>query len=259
MLLSPTIIIIMSDKSRYSSETEVRKTMMWWWCKNLPSLYLLACYAGSTHLNHKIMFFLSSCIMHHGRAMIDGHDNKPTQAVSGPPGNPALFPVVMLGMAGVLGGLLYYGGVETILVRALSSSNSNNIASPSSLCTVAGYLSVTSAHGYAMVYQGNARRIFNVPHPTECDDVPYRNAIRGYYNLVEHFAFFLFNYLLAQEHSPCTAGLLAVVFGVGRILYTRGYAVDGPRGRKTGFMIATFASMACLGVGICDHLLLQRS
>jgi hypothetical protein len=184
--------------------------------------------------------------------------NETKQALSGPPGNPALFPVVMLGTAGVLGGLLHYGGVETILDRVLSSSSNRNIV-PSSLWTVAGYISVTAAHGYAMVYQGNARRIFNVPHPTECDDVPYRNAIRGYYNLVEHFAFFLFNYLLAQKHSPCTAGLLAVIFGIGRILYTRGYAVEGPRGRKTGFLTATFASMACLGVGIFDQLLLQRT
>jgi uncharacterized membrane protein YecN with MAPEG domain len=185
------------------------------------------------------------------------HDNKQTkQALSGPPGNPALFPVIMLGTAGVLGSLLHYGGVETILVRVLSMSY---LAPASSLCTVVGYVSVTAAHGYALVYQGNARRIFNVPHPTECDDVPYRNAIRGYYNLVEHFAFFLFNYLLAQKYSPCTAGLCAVIFGIGRILYTRGYAVEGPRGRKIGFMTATFASMACLGVGIFDHLLVRHT
>lgn len=106
-----------------------------------------------------------------------------------------------------------------------------------------------------MVYNGNARRLFNVPHPCESDDIGYLNAARGYYNFVEHFPFALFNYILAREASPCTAGLLLSIFGVGRVLYTQKYASEGPKGRVTGFMIATFSSMACLGLGLFDNIL----
>jgi uncharacterized membrane protein YecN with MAPEG domain len=176
---------------------------------------------------------------------------KRSQALAGPPGNPALFPVIMLGTAGVLGGLLVGCGIEQQLVRAFPSP-----AMAKSFCTVGGYVAVTAAHGYSLSYTGNARKIYNVHHPNESTEVPYLNANRGYYNLVEHFPFFLFNYLLARESAPCVAGLAAMIFGLGRVLYTKGYATEGPKGRVVGFMMATFASMSCLGVGIFKLLLL---
>lgn len=166
------------------------------------------------------------------------------QPLDGPPSNPAVFPVVMLGTAGFLGGILFAVGAERRLAGFVSPE----------LCTVGGAIAITAAQGHAMVCNGNARKIFNVPHPTESTEIPYLNAGRGYYNMVEHFPFFLFNYLLARDSSPCVAGLAGVVFGVGRILYTEGYAAEGPKGRVTGFMVATFASMACLGVGVLDKL-----
>lgn len=156
-----------------------------------------------------------------------------------------MFPVVMLGTAGVLGGMLFATGAEHHLGKILSPA----------LCTAGGAVAITAAHGHAMVFNGNARKVFNVPHPVESNEVPYLNAGRGYYNMVEHFPFFLFNYLLARESSPCVAGLACIVFGVGRIVYTEGYAKHGPKGRVTGFMMATFASMACLGVGILDKVM----
>jgi MAPEG family len=157
----------------------------------------------------------------------------------------------MLGTAGVLGGLFVGCGMETQLVRAFPSP-----AVAKSLLTVGGYVAITAAHGYSLSYTGNARKMFNVPHPTESTEVPYLNASRGYYNLLEHFPFFLFNYLLARESAPCVAGLAAMMFGLGRVVYTKGYATEGPKGRVAGFMIATFASMSCLGVGIFNLLLL---
>lgn len=156
-----------------------------------------------------------------------------------------IFPVVMLATAGVLGSILFFTKAESIFVGFFTSATAAK-----AFFTALAAVSVTVAHGHAMVCNGNARKLFNVPHPTESTEIPYLNAGRGYYNLVEHFPFFLFYYMLARESSPCAAGFCAFLFGIGRVLYTTGYARDGPKGRVPGFMLATFASMGLLGLTI---------
>ena len=171
-----------------------------------------------------------------------------TAPLEGPPGNPAVFPLVMLGTASFLGGMLYFGGAEGALANIFGTNAVK-------LCTVIGTVSITAAHGYSMVINGNARKEFHVPHPKSSDQVPYLNATRGYYNFVEHMPFFLMNFMLARESSPCIAGLAAGIYGIGRILYTQGYAYQGPKARTAGFMLATFSSMACLGVMLFENIL----
>ena len=172
------------------------------------------------------------------------------QPLDGPPGNPVVFPLIMLGTASFLGAGLYFAGVEGRLSGVFPSA-----AKAKNVFTVMGAVSITAGHGYAMIFNGNARRVFNVPHPKSSDDVSYLNATRGYYNFVEHMPFFLFNYILARESSPCIAGLASVFYGIGRILYTKAYALEGPKARAPGFMMATMSSMACLGIVIFDNLL----
>ena len=155
----------------------------------------------------------------------------------------------MLGMATVLGGILLFLDAEVKLVKVFAGLSS----SPEMTLSALGGVSITAAHGHAMAMLGNARRKYGVPLPTVAafSNIPFWNANRGYYNMVEHLPFFLFNVWLARESGfPCVAGTLCVVWGIGRIMYTHGYAYNGPSGRVKGYMVATMASMACLGVAL---------
>lgn len=161
--------------------------------------------------------------------------------------SPFVFPVVMVGTSLGLGGILIAVDAETNLVRIFGTPK---------LLTTMGALSITAAHGHAMAMLGNARRQFQVPHPTVAaySNIPFWNANRGYYNMTEHISFFILNAWLAHDAGmPCIASAMAVLWGVGRILYTHGYAHRGPSGRVGGFMMATFASMACLGVALIQN------
>lgn len=173
-----------------------------------------------------------------------------TDPLEGPPANPAVFPCVMLGTAMFLGVPLYLGDVEGRLSGLFVSSQT-----AVSFYRTAGAISITAAHGFAMAMNGNARKVFQVPHPKQSTEVAYLNAGRGYYNMVEHLPFFLLNCYLASEATPCIAGVASVLFGVGRILYTKDYAYGGPTARSRGFMMATMSSMACLGVAVCNSVL----
>jgi len=174
-----------------------------------------------------------------------------TESYTGNPNkNPFIFPCIMLGTAAVLGGALLAVDMEGRLVHLFPNANPSKTAS---LLTAMGGVSITAAHGHAMMVLGNARRKFQIPHPTVAaqSNIPFWNANRGYYNLVEHMPFFLFNVWLAREAgAPCIAGASCVVYGIGRLLYTHGYAYGGPMARKRGFMLATAASMSCLGVAL---------
>ena len=171
--------------------------------------------------------------------------------LDGEPGNPAVFPMIMMGTAMFLGVPLYFGGVEGHLSNVFDSPET-----AASLYSTIGAIAITAAQGHAMVVNGNARKVFNVPHPkTTSTEVGFLNATRGYYNMVEHMPFFLFNYYLASDTSPCIAGVASIICGIGRILYTKNYAHHGPKARSSGFMMAVMSSMACLGVTICNSAL----
>ncbi|KAL3920003.1 MAG: hypothetical protein SGARI_007054, partial [Bacillariaceae sp.] len=174
-----------------------------------------------------------------------------TAPVDGPPGNPAVFPCIMVGTAMVLGSALYAGGVEQRLTMLFDTPQA-----AVSFYKTTGALAITAAHGFCIILNANGRRVFGIPHPkSSTTEVGYLNATRGYYNMVEHLPFFLFNYFMAYENTPCIAGVASIVFGIGRIVYAKGYAYKGPEARSTGFMMATMSSMACLGIALCNSVL----
>ena len=173
-----------------------------------------------------------------------------TDPPEGPPANPAVFPCVMLGTAMFLGVPLYLGGVEGRLSGLFDSSRT-----AVSFYRTVGAISITAAHGFSMAMNGNARKVFQVPHPKQSTEVAYLNAGRGYCNMVEHMPFFLLNCFLALEAAPCIAGVASILFGIGRILYTKDYAYAGPKARSRGFMLATMSSMLCLGLAVCNSVL----
>lgn len=74
--------------------------------------------------------------------------------------------------------------------------------------------------------------------------------------MVEGVPFFALNFWLCREvgMSPCIAGASMIVYGVARIFYSKAYAFDGPGARAPAFMVATMASMTCLGVGIASAI-----
>ena len=174
-----------------------------------------------------------------------------TASLDGDPSNPAVFPVIMMGTAMFFGIPLYLGGVEGRLASLLG----NDLPAAASFYTTLGALSITAAHGFAMQMNGNARKEYKVAHPKSSNEVGYLNAGRGYYNMVEHMPFFFFNFYLCAQTSPCIAGSAAIVWGIGRILYTSDYAYGGPKARSRGFIMATMSSMACLGVALCNSVL----
>lgn len=167
--------------------------------------------------------------------------------------NPFVFPFIMLGTALVLGTALTVVNAENLLVQISATPET----AASTLMTLGG-VAITMAHGHSMLFVGNSRRKFKVPHPMMAppSNTAFWNANRGYYNMTEHFPFFLFNMWLARESgAPCIAGASCVAFGIGRILYTQGYAYGGPGKRGPGFMLATMSSMACLGVALLNSAL----
>jgi len=163
--------------------------------------------------------------------------------------SPFLFPVIMLGSACVVGGVLLAVDAEGCLVQLMGGSTTK----ASSILTALGGASITAAHGHSMAMLGNARRKFQVHMPSVAaqSNIPFWNANRGYYNMVEHMPFFLFNFWLAREAgTPCLAGACCITYGVGRMLYTHHYAYGGPKKRFRGFVLSVLSSMACLGVAL---------
>lgn len=154
------------------------------------------------------------------------------------------------------GALLTACDVEGVLARATANITT---MPPANFLGVVGGLSLTVACTYSMGVASGARAIYGVKHPfstlnsgSEKDQAAFLNAGRGYYNMLEHMPYTLLNVALCATagEAPCTAGALAALVGVGRVLYTRGYAYNGPDGRGTGFILATFMSSAALGVSV---------
>ena len=73
---------------------------------------------------------------------------------------------------------------------------------------------------------------------------------------MEGLPFFALNFWLCREVglSPCIAGASMIVYGVGRIFYSKAYAFEGPGARNASFMVVTLASMTCLGVGMVSAI-----
>jgi uncharacterized membrane protein YecN with MAPEG domain len=96
-----------------------------------------------------------------------------------------------------------------------------------------------------MILTGRARGTYGVQAPATTGHPIFERHYRVQQNSVEQLVIFLPSLLLsAHFFSARLAGLLGLVFIVGRALYARGYVAD-PAQRGTGFAVS-FAANALL-------------
>jgi uncharacterized membrane protein YecN with MAPEG domain len=95
---------------------------------------------------------------------------------------------------------------------------------------------------------GRARGTYKVEAPATTGHPVFERWYRVQQNTVEQLVVFLpALFLFAGEVSPRMAGLIGLVFIIGRVVYTRSYIAD-PASRGTGFVIG-FAANAVLVLG----------
>lgn len=94
-----------------------------------------------------------------------------------------------------------------------------------------------------MLLTGRARGTYGVQAPATTGHPIFERYYRVQMNSVEQLVIFLPSLLLsAHFFSPRLAGLLGLVFVVGRVLYARGYLAD-PAQRGTGFAVSFAANV----------------
>lgn len=94
-----------------------------------------------------------------------------------------------------------------------------------------------------MILTGRARGTYGVQAPATTGHPMFERHYRVQMNTVEQLVIFLPSLLLsAHFFSPRLAGLLGLVFVVGRALYARGYIAD-PAQRGTGFAVSVVANI----------------
>lgn len=93
---------------------------------------------------------------------------------------------------------------------------------------------------------GKARKQHGVDYPNTTGNDAFNRVWRAHANTLEALPQFLPSlWLFAIIVSDQWAGILALVWAVGRILYVRGYTVAADK-RGTGFMIALAATAVAL-------------
>jgi len=99
---------------------------------------------------------------------------------------------------------------------------------------------------YFVVVVGQARGKYGVPAPAITGHPEFERRFRVQQNTLEQLVMFIPAMLLfATWVSATLAGVLGLVFILGRWLYFRGYVADAER-RGTGFMVGALAQMALL-------------
>eukprot|EP00020_Sapocribrum_chincoteaguense_P002686 CAMPEP_0170747230 /NCGR_PEP_ID=MMETSP0437-20130122/9213_1 /TAXON_ID=0 /ORGANISM="Sexangularia sp." /LENGTH=185 /DNA_ID=CAMNT_0011085997 /DNA_START=61 /DNA_END=614 /DNA_ORIENTATION=+ len=167
----------------------------------------------------------------------------------------AVFPSILLGAAGALGGIGSFVGLEGQLAKVCSASPTTWVA--------VGLAGIVSAFAHAMTVSGNARKLYGLPHPISTpveSDFPkekdpakariaFLNASRGFYNMLEHLPILLPSALYTAQVTGAgrTVGTALIVWSIGRVLFTNAYAYRGPAKRVTGFMISILAQSLILG------------
>ena len=93
---------------------------------------------------------------------------------------------------------------------------------------------------------GKARKLHGVDYPNTHGPDAFNRIWRAHQNTLEALPQFLpALWLFAVIVSDIWAGVLALVWAVGRVLYLKGYAV-APAKRSTGFSIAMLANAIAL-------------
>jgi len=102
---------------------------------------------------------------------------------------------------------------------------------------------------------GKAREQFGIKAPATSGNEQFERIYRVQMNTLEQIVFFLpalwmFEYLV----SDIFAGLLGVVWCIGRYMYAKGYYIDAAK-RHNGFMISFFAATILLIGSVIGALL----
>ncbi|MCC6297400.1 MAG: MAPEG family protein [Pseudomonadales bacterium] len=106
-------------------------------------------------------------------------------------------------------------------------------------------LALIQYFGFCIVV-GQARVRYGVPAPAITGHPEFERRFRVQQNTLEQLVVFIPAMLLfATWVSATLAGVLGLVFILGRWLYFRGYVADAER-RGTGFMVGALAQMALL-------------
>ncbi|MFN7398622.1 MAG: MAPEG family protein [Sandaracinobacter sp.] len=93
---------------------------------------------------------------------------------------------------------------------------------------------------------GKARKAHGVDYPNTIGNDAFNRIWRAHANTLEALPQFLPSlWLFAVIISDMWAGILALVWAVGRILYVQGYTIAADK-RGTGFMIALAATAIAL-------------
>jgi glutathione S-transferase len=93
---------------------------------------------------------------------------------------------------------------------------------------------------------GKARKAHGVDYPNTVGNDAFNRVWRAHQNTLEALPQFIPSlWLFALIVSDAGAGVLALVWAAGRILYVRGYAVAADK-RGTGFMVSLLATAIAL-------------
>lgn len=93
---------------------------------------------------------------------------------------------------------------------------------------------------------GKARKPHGVDYPNTSGPDAFNRIWRAHQNTLEALPQFLPSlWLFAVIVSDMWAGILAIVWAIGRILYVKGYA-EAAEKRSTGFMISLLATAIAL-------------
>lgn len=99
---------------------------------------------------------------------------------------------------------------------------------------------------YSFLAVGMARKKYGVAAPATTGAVEFEVVYRVQMNTLEQLVLFLPALWSFSEYvSPLWAGLLGLVWLVGRVLYSVSYIKD-PKSRGPGFMISFIASMVLI-------------
>ena len=99
-----------------------------------------------------------------------------------------------------------------------------------------------------MLQTGRARQTYGIKAPATTGDPIFERHYRVQQNTVEQLVVFVpALFLFARYVGPRSAGVLGIVFIVGRALYARGYVAD-PEKRGPGFALS-FGVNAILVLG----------
>lgn len=93
---------------------------------------------------------------------------------------------------------------------------------------------------------GKARKLHGVDYPNTHGPDDFNRVWRAHQNTLEQLVIFLPSlWLFALVVNELWAGILGLIWAVGRILYVRGYIVAAPK-RAPGFTIAILATAVLL-------------